>query len=104
MPPLYSVYGVYIYIYTNFHVVLNATIIQCIWCLASSLAVLRGHRSLLVHMGSFHFANNQRAHLLDVPSSNVLMDVFLCFVCYYKGWCSEHPSSDIKYLLVQMLL
>lgn len=48
---------------------------------------------------------------MDVPPlnvyffpSNVLMDVFLCFVCYYKGWCSKHPSSDMKYLLVQMLL
>ena len=96
----------YVYINrNNSHVILNATITQCIWCLASaSLAVLGGHRSLLVHTGSFHFANNQRAHLMDVPPSNVLMDVFLCFVCYYKRWCSKHPSSDIKYLLVQILL
>ena len=49
---------------------------------------------------------------MDVPPSNVffffpsnvLMDVFPCFVCYYKGWCSKHPSSDMNYLLVQMLL
>ena len=70
------IFNIYI---DNFHVILNATVIQCVWYLGSaSPAVLCGPHSLLVLTGSLHFANNQRAHLMDVPPSNVFFFSIKC--------------------------